>query len=192
MWKSGVSEMEARMSALPGEIEIVPARLRALNDVLAILEEATAWLHGRGIVGQWPATFQRQWVADQIKRGEVYLALRDLQAIGTLRLQWSDRATWGNVPNDAGYVHGLAIRRAVAGQGVGVQMLRWAERAAAAAGRRYLRLDCWAENQELCRYYERAGFTSRGQIDVRGWKCALFELEIGSYAESETSTASKS
>ena len=61
-------------------------------------------------------------------------------------------------------------------------MLDWAERMVVATERRYLRLDCWAENAAPCRYYERAGFSSRGRIELRGWPCALFEKDLGERA----------
>jgi GNAT superfamily N-acetyltransferase len=63
-------------------------------------------------------------------------------------------------------VYNLAVRRAWAGQGVGRQLLQWAERKAAEAGRRYLRLDCVPTNAFLRQYYEDAGFTARGEIDA--------------------------
>jgi len=33
------------------------------------------------------------------------------ETFGTLALQWSDAEVWGDVHEDAGYVHGLAIKR---------------------------------------------------------------------------------
>jgi ribosomal protein S18 acetylase RimI-like enzyme len=164
--------------ALP-PLKIALAQLEDLDTVISILEEAAAWLHARGIVEQWPLTFSREFEAEHVAAGEVYLARQGGQAIGTLMLLWSDPRVWGAAPDDAGYVHGLAIRRAAAGHGLGRRMLGWAETTILAAGRRYLRLDCWAKNHERCRYYERAGFASRGVIDTGGgWMCALFEKAL--------------
>jgi GNAT superfamily N-acetyltransferase len=54
---------------------------------------------------------------------------------GSFRLIWSDQPTWGTQRADAGYVHGLVINRAFAGQGLGLRLLERAERLVAAAGR---------------------------------------------------------
>jgi ribosomal protein S18 acetylase RimI-like enzyme len=149
-----------------------------IDTVLSILDEAAGWLHARGITGQWPRRFSREYIAQPMAAGDFYLAYDAGRAVGTIMLLWSDPEVWGEAPDDAGYVHSLAICRAVAGRGVGLRMLRWAEGMVAAAGRRYLRLDCWGENVDLCRYYERAGFASRGRKETPGWSCALFERDV--------------
>ena len=100
----------------------------------------------------------------------MYLAALEGRTFGTLALQWSDEEVWGYAPGDAGYVHGLAIRRDFAGLGLGRELLRWAEDRAALSGKRYLRLDCVAKNRRLNEYYERAGFRCRGRVRVWGWR----------------------
>lgn len=160
-------------------IEVVPAKPADIEAVLSILEEAARWLASRGI-DQWRlGSSPRDRVVNRIERGEVYLAVIDGRPIGSLVLQWSDEETWGDVPEDAGYVHGLAIRRALAGRGLGRELLRWAENRAAAAGKEYLRLDCAAGNRALNGYYERAGFAFRGWASVRGLEVSLYEKEVG-------------
>jgi ribosomal protein S18 acetylase RimI-like enzyme len=94
-------------------------------------------------------------------------------------LQWSDEEVWGEVPDDAGYVHGLAIRRGEAGKGLGRRLPSWAEDRAARTGRRCLRLDCAASNRALNAYYERAGFRPRGRRTVWGLEVRLYEKEVG-------------
>ena len=113
------------------------------------------------------------------RRGEMYLAEIAGRAVGTFALQWSDEVTWGKVPENAGYVHGLAIRQNFAGRGLGRELLRRAESSAAMSGKRYLRLDCVAENRALNEYYQRAGFGYRGRALVKGLEVSLYEKEVG-------------
>src|SRR5205085_4420393 len=91
-----------------GQIDIVQAQASELDVVLDILEEAAAWVTSKGI-DQWrPGSFigpRYQSIADQVKRGEVYLAKHDGEPIATLTLQWEDKRMWGDVPADAAYVH---------------------------------------------------------------------------------------
>ncbi len=111
-------------------------------------------------------------------RGEVYLAKLGGEAVGTIILQWKDRIFWKEVSPDAGYVHKFAIRRAYAGRHLGLKMLEWAARRASVAGKKFLRLDCMADNQRIRIYYEKAGFTHRGDIQHSKWKASLYEKKL--------------
>ena len=53
-------------SATPAEV----------GDVLAVLDEAAAWLRTSG-VEQWPDRFEPAWVEPAIDRGETWLARLD-------------------------------------------------------------------------------------------------------------------
>lgn len=126
-----------------------------------------------------PGILPRERIADRVERGEVYLAFLDGRPVGNIVLQWSDGETWGDVADDAGYVHGRAVRREFAGHGLGRELLRWADNRAAAAGKKYLRLDCPAESRALNDYYERAGFRFRGRASAWGREVGLYEKETG-------------
>jgi RimJ/RimL family protein N-acetyltransferase len=45
-------------------------------------------------------------------------------------------------------------------------------------GKKFIRLDCMAENPALCAYYEQVGFTHRGETQGKGWKAALYEKKV--------------
>jgi GNAT superfamily N-acetyltransferase len=68
-------------------------------------------------------------------------------------LQDADEDSWGARPDDALYLHGLRVRRAYAGQGIGRAILRWAEEQVTACGRRY---------QEKARYLEKGAIPASG------------------------------
>jgi ribosomal protein S18 acetylase RimI-like enzyme len=112
----------------------------------------------------------------------VYLAFVHDQPAGTFALFRSDLENWGEQPDDALYLHGLVVRRAAAGQGLGHELLRYAAAIAAGQGKRFLRLDCWAGNEALRRFYTAAGFVERGVIEPRVsgevWLCRLFEKAV--------------
>ena len=162
---------------------MVRSRASDLDTVLSILEEAARWIVSRSLEGWQPGSFSRQRLAARIERGEMYLAALDGETFGTFALQWSDEEVWGGVPGDAGYVHGLAIRRDFAGKRLGRELLRWDEDQAALSGKRYLRLDCPAGNRGLNEYYERAGFRCRGHVLVWGLEVSLYEKEVGASGE---------
>lgn len=150
------------------------AGVEDVDEIVDVLSEAARWLISRRIF-QWPDPFPRARVARLVERGEFRVARADGETVGVLALLWSDPAFWGEQPEDAGYVHALAVRRAWGGRGVGARLLEWAEGEIGAAGRSFLRLDCMAENGALQRYYTGLGFEPRGEVEVDDFTASLYE-----------------
>ena len=147
-----------------GSVEITRAVIADLEGVLDILNEAARWLASRGI-NQWRVDgFPRELIAADISRGEVYIARSERRAVGTFTLMWSDELFWPGAAEAAGYIHRIAVRRDT--RGLGIVLIKFAERATATTGRKLLRLDCFSGNAVLCNYYERAGFVRRADIEI--------------------------
>src|SRR5258708_13891975 len=142
-------------------VELVSRRAlpEDLDALLALSDDVDAWLRSRGISPGVPPRPMSDIFAERTARGAQYVGTIDGEVAGTIVLEWADDGVWANAPDDACYVHGFAVRRAYAG--IGLVLLGWAERMAAAAGKPVLRLDCTAENLALRAYYERAGYTHR-------------------------------
>jgi GNAT superfamily N-acetyltransferase len=149
-----------------GTVEICLANPADLDDVLDILNESARWLASRGI-NQWRIDgFPRELIARNILQREVYVARINRRAVGTFTLMWSDVLFWPGVREEAGYIHRLAVRREA--RGLGVELLKFAERVTTSSGRKLLRLDCFSGNRALCSYYERVGFVHVADIEVDG------------------------
>jgi protein-tyrosine phosphatase len=145
-----------------------PAVVADAAAVLALLNDAAAWLLERGI-DQWqPGQWRAESIAGAIARGETYLMYAQGRAIATISLQWSDEQMWPGAPEDAGYVHRLAVARTDHGKDVGRILLTWAEWTIAKRPRRFARLDCACDNPALRRYYEGAGYVHVDDRTVRG------------------------
>jgi ribosomal protein S18 acetylase RimI-like enzyme len=110
--------------------------------VLALLDDAATWLQARGI-DQWhPGQWRRERITEAADRGEVFLARVDGSLAATVSLQWRDELFWPGAPDDAGYVHRLAVHTDWHARATGRALLEWAERSITARGRVYVRLDC--------------------------------------------------
>jgi RimJ/RimL family protein N-acetyltransferase len=163
-------------------LEIRPATPAELDDVLSVLDEAAAWLNSIGVTQQWPTSFsrdasERALVETQLRLGQFHLAYLDGLAVGVFRLITKDPQAWPEPDaEEALYLHSFAVRRAVAGSDVALNMLAWARGHAAKDGRSELRLDCWAGNARLRRYYASAGFAFRGERSVAMSNGGYFEI----------------
>lgn len=148
---------------------IVSARSEDLGRYIDLLEEVADWLEARAIK-QWRSgnfRLSAAYYARSIQLDEVQLAFVGDELVGTLRLLLREPIVWPEVVEDDGvYVYNLAVRRAWASKRLGRQMLEWAEDRARSLGRRYVRLDCLADNHFLRGYYVQAGFEERGEIDA--------------------------
>ena len=74
----------------------------------------------------------------------------------------------------------LAVARSASGRGVGAELLAAASAIARERGSAYIRLECPAENERLCRYYVGLGFSHCGDNDLPGpngeaWVSSVFE-----------------
>jgi GNAT superfamily N-acetyltransferase len=146
------------------EVRFLVAAPGQAGEVLAVLDEAAAWLQARGLE-QWPSRFQQSWVEGAVGRGETWLALAGGTVRGTVTLDHGD-PVWDDLPAAALYVHRMAVRRSASG--LGTVILGWAAGVAREQGCEALRLDCVASNGRLRAYYEAAGFAHRGDATVAG------------------------
>jgi ribosomal protein S18 acetylase RimI-like enzyme len=146
-----------------GKLPVRRASIADLDAVHTIIQESARWLLSRGI-RQWES-YLSSAAADQIRRrietADTYLVFNHPgDPIATCVIQWNDAEIWSEQGNDglAGYVHGLAVRRSSAGNNLGHALLTLAAQIVAQKPRPFLRLDCMATNERLCRYYRDAGF----------------------------------
>lgn len=127
-------------------------------------------------------------VMNYIQRGDTYLVYLDKVAIGTIALQRDDTSVWGpRLPNEAAYIHRLAIRDSARGKNYGAGIIAWANTEAKLRGCRYLRLDVPPTNIGLRKYYEKLGFKHKTMSavplrlkssPVLVYKAALYEKPV--------------
>ncbi len=173
------------ITAIVPLMEIKAALPDQLPLVMDILAEAAAWLTAKGI-NQWPSPPNEHWwrrMERQLANGEVYLAYLNGEAVGTLRLIWSD-PYWAD-DEKAGYVHSLALRNRVHGLKMGAALLHWAMDESRRQGKQVIRLDCGAANREpeaasgrLRRYYEELGFVYFGEVQDHDYTAVLYEKKL--------------
>ena len=150
-------------------------------DIIDLLEESSAWMISIGIDRWQPGAHAaaEQQLRNEVKRGNVYV-WKPLNALfATIRLTGTDEAIWPNDSTAALYIHKMSVRRSLKGRGLGKLLLQWAEQRATRDGVDRLRLDCWAENQRLCKFYLSCGFQPIRTVIVQGWNHQLFERRIG-------------
>ncbi len=146
-----------------------------IDTVLALLDDASAWLVSIGRTGQWgtePHSTNPRRIAQVTEwagTGRLHLAHLDGRVAGALAvgeaMPYVPPATEPEL-----YVNLLVTGRAYAGRGVGARLLDHARDIARERGAHQLRVDCYGgDDRALVRYYERQGFTATMTFAVGEW-----------------------
>jgi GNAT superfamily N-acetyltransferase len=152
--------------------------------LLALFDDAIAWLVAHGQTGQWgdkpfsarDAEAQRaQGWADG---GGLWFAVGpDGEDAGAIVLG----DAFGYVPEPDRpevYVQVLLTASAFRGRGVGRRLIDQAVRVAREQGAEQLRVDCWDGAPELPAAYVRLGFERVGSFEVKGWPGAILVMPV--------------
>ena len=163
------------------KFEFIQATQSDLHEALCILKEANEWT-GRDGACMWrDSEIGAEKVQQLIESESLHLVVLNGYVIGTISYEVEDPIYYPEITDGSTvFVHLLAVRRIFGGQGVGKAMIAWAREKAIAQGKTYLRLDCVADRQNLCEFYESLGFTKTGVrwIETDGENAALFEMKL--------------
>ena len=162
------SEMQIRQ-ATPQDVEIVAD----------ILKEAARWLKQVGMPLWQEGELESSRIVPDVNAGLFFLAEYSGDSAGTLKFQLDDPVVWPDArPQDAAYIHRLAVRRQFAGTGLSTDLLFWAVERTHALRRRFLRLDCDASRPRLRALYERFGFRYHSDAQVGPYVVSRYEYDL--------------
>lgn len=159
-----------------------PSRLARFED---LWRQAAVFQQQIGVPAwtAFPATFIEADMADS----RHFMGVRDDGACtGYFSVAWRDEAIWlDRDRDDAIYIHRMCGNQKTRGDRFAAHVFDWALRFATGAGRGFVRMDTWAENDRLIAYYERCGFVRVGTRTIgeeprlpphyQGISLALFE-----------------
>lgn len=144
-------------------LTIHPATDDDLHAYLRLRDATAEQLVAAGIVQWQPGELTRDGLLAWLGDGQLFAAWLDGELVGGLMVMWTDPVFWGDRDDGtAGYTHGLLIDRRLKGDGLGGELLAFAERHIDDHGRTVARLDTVSTNVALRRYYRDAGYAEVG------------------------------
>lgn len=159
----------------------------SLDEAVLILNGAAEMLRERGIP-QWEG-FSRKQLQEELQRGagRCFLVLhhgRPLPIATFCLLRASE--PWANLPlpasssdgNDVLYLGRLSVHARLLGHGVGAAVFAAVERTARSLECSHLRLDCWAGNDKLKRFYSDCGMVHLRDVPELDYQVSLFEKRL--------------
>jgi GNAT superfamily N-acetyltransferase len=139
---------------------IARAGMEAVPETDVLIREAADWLIAKGQPLWGPNETSYEELVRVARAGELVIGRINGEMAACMYLHGEDRLFWPqDPPDEAFYVHRLAVARKFAGRGYARAMLDWAEAEVRAKGRLYLRLDC-EPREKLLALYRSAGFTA--------------------------------
>ena len=146
--------------------------------LIALFDDAVAWLVARGQTGQWGSepfsarSKNVQRAGAWAESGGLWFETDGDSDAGAIVLgDAHDYVPAATVPEL--YVQVLLTAASHRHHGVGGRLCDHAADLARAQGAQQLRVDCWAGVDALPAAYERLGFTRTGSFDVNGWPGAI-------------------
>ena len=151
--------------------------------MIAMFDEAIAWLVERGQTGQWGATpfSERPGIRERVYGfkvgGGLHIAERKGEPVGVLVVGPAP----GYVPPAPVpelYIILLLSSRRLMGQGIGAVLVSKAIEVAYERNAEILRVDCWAHAPGLVHWYEKQGFTRSNRFELNGWQGQIFAMAL--------------
>jgi GNAT superfamily N-acetyltransferase len=151
--------------------------------VIAMFDEAIAWLVERGQTGQWGATpfSERPGIRERVYGfkvgGGLYIAELKGEPVGVLVVGPAP-AYAPPAPLPELYIILLLSSRRLIGQGIGAALVTKAIEVAYERNAELLRVDCWAHAPGLVHWYEKQGFSRTNRFELNGWQGQIFTMEL--------------
>lgn len=167
---------------------IQPTGIKDLPEVLDIYTEAREYQQAH-FKKSWPV-FPDTFVSAEIRERKHFKMIAEKETIAAVfSIVRSEPVIWNDPDGKmAMYLHRMAVRNAYKGQGIASRIIDWAITTAREEGRKYLRLDTWADNDALRAHYQKLGFRLSGKTQLplesdlpkhySGIEVNLFEISI--------------
>jgi ribosomal protein S18 acetylase RimI-like enzyme len=101
----------------------------------------------------------RNVIAEDMRHGNQYKIQIEQDIAIVFSVRYDDKVIWRSKDKgDAIYLHRIVVNPAFKGQKLFGEILAWAVEKCKASGLQYVRMDTWANNPQLIKYYQGFGF----------------------------------
>jgi GNAT superfamily N-acetyltransferase len=104
--------------------------------------------------------FDPSLIKQEIEENRLWKVMADESVASIFTVAYSDPLIWGKRDSEpALYIHRIVTNPLFRGQGYVRVIVEWAKEYGRSIGKKYLRMDTWADNQKLIDYYMKFGFS---------------------------------
>lgn len=168
-------------------MNIVTANLTDIDSIFRLYDQAIEFQ--KQVFDKYWLGFDAELVEREIAEGRLWKITEDERAACIFSVAYEDPVIWGADSHvDSMYIHRIVTDPEFAGRGYVRKIVDWARGHAAERRLRYVRMDTWADNFKLRKYYEGCGFEHKGVVSpadsptlpahYRGIQLGLFEIDL--------------
>lgn len=169
------------------DIQVINTTIADLPNVLWLFEQALK-TQGHNGYKVWD-NIDKAALERDIKSKLQYKVVTGDEIICIFSVQFNDPFIWRERDNnDSIYLHRIVVNSKFKGKRLFERVLKWSKELAIVKKRKFIRMDTWADNQQLINYYMSFGFrfienyttsnTAELPIQNRNLNVALLELTI--------------
>jgi GNAT superfamily N-acetyltransferase len=142
-------------------MQIIQSSIDDKQTIFALYDAAIA--HQKQVSNLHWLPFDEALVEREIEEGRQWKILLDGRVAGVFVVAYNDPDIWGEKDAEPSvYLHRIVTHPDFRGRNLVLAITEWAKEHGKALGRKFLRLDTWAENLKLRELYRRAGYRFLG------------------------------
>lgn len=160
-----------------------------INDIDTIFEfYDMAIAHQKKVFNKHWQGFSRALVQTEIDENRQYKILVDGVVACVFAVTFNDQLIWDDRDHDAIYIHRIVTHPSFRGYSFVKEVVKWAKDYAIQNSIKFIRMDTWADNEKLLKYYTGCGFEYVGMVTMAktdglpkhydGISLSLFEIVI--------------
>jgi GNAT superfamily N-acetyltransferase len=166
-------------------MEIRAGTIADFPAIVALMDEAIAWLAAQGRTGQWGSEpfSGRQAGVDfmrrEVEENDLWIAGIEGEPVGAVLLGEMPTRYVEPVSERELFLHLLLTSRRFIGQGIGQALVDQAVQVARARGIDLIRVDCYGgDDGKLVRAYEGLGFSPTHVVMVGEWPAQVLAMRV--------------
>jgi GNAT superfamily N-acetyltransferase len=171
-------------------MEIRQGTIADFDSIIALMDEAVAWLAGQGRTGQWGSepfsslTRSVEYMRREVEENDLWIAEIAGEVVGAMLLGEAPTRYVEPVAERELFLHLLVTSRRFIGQGIGRALVEQAQAVARQREIDLIRVDCYGgDDQKLVRAYERLGFTATHVVMVKEWPAQVLAMRLSNMSK---------
>lgn len=152
-----------------------------INDIMRIINETIIEMHSYNN-NQWNENYpQKKDFINDIKREELFVSERNGKLAGFVCVNKVEPAEYNNLKwsftKEAMVIHRMAVDPNYRRQGIGMELIKFAQELALKNGIRYLKTDTYSVNTKMQALFQKCGYKFVGNMSFLGKEKPFYSYE---------------